>query len=98
MEGRALSGCTDYYGDLTEHQSKIVALAGSIATTVSQRPDVTAEQLIQEKWAPTPRDAKDAGNFGADQLAECLEIVRSHWCDVEAEAALLLQGLLGAHP
>jgi membrane-associated protease RseP (regulator of RpoE activity) len=96
MKGRALSGCTDHYGDFTEHQFRIVALAGSVATTLWQRPDVTAEQLIQENWTPTPLDAKDADNFGADHLAECLQIVRSHWRDVEAEAALLLEDLARA--
>jgi hypothetical protein len=94
MESGALSGYTEYDDGLTDHQFRIVALAGRAATTSWQRPDVTAEQLIEEKWTPTPRDAKDAGDFGAADLAECLQILRSHWGEVEAEARLLLQALL----
>jgi hypothetical protein len=97
MEGAALGGCTDYSPGLTSHQFRIVALAGSIATALWQRPQLTVEQLIEEKWTPTRRDAEDAGDYGADHLTECLQIVRSHWGDIEAEAALLLQGLLGTH-
>lgn len=98
VECGALGGCTEYRGkEFTEHEFRIVALAGSAATALWQRPNITAEQLIEEKWTPTPRDAADAGDFNAADLAECLEIVQSRWGDVEAEAALLLKGLLGAH-
>lgn len=96
MEGLALGGRTDYWDDLTGHQFRIVALAGAAAVACWHRPDVTAEQLIEEGWTPSPRDAKDAGDYGAGDLVECLQIVRSRWGEVEAEAELLLQGLLGA--
>jgi hypothetical protein len=96
MAHGALGGCTEYHGkDFTEHEFKIVALAGSAAAALWQRPNVTAEELIEEKWVPTPRDATDAGNFNTADLAGCLEIIRSHWGEVEAEAALLLQNFLG---
>lgn len=96
MECGALGGCTEYYcKDFTEHEFRIVALAGAAAVALWQRPDVTAEQLMEEKWTPTPRDAEDAGDYGASHLAECLQILRSRWGDVEAEAALLLQDFIG---
>ncbi len=54
MEGLALGGRTDYWDDLTGHQFRIVALAGAAAVACWHRPDVTAEQLIEEGWTPVP--------------------------------------------
>jgi hypothetical protein len=95
MERGALGGYTEYYGDLTDQQFKIVSLAGTASQALWNRPSVTAEQLLDEKWTPSPRDAKDAGDFNTADLAECLDIIRSNWSAVEAEAALLLRGLIG---
>lgn len=98
MDRGALSGCTEYHGRVfSEHEFRIVALAGSAAVACWHRASVTAEQLIDEKWAPTSRDAEDAGDFSAADLAECLEIIRSRWSEVEAAAAVLLQDFLGVH-
>ena len=94
----ALSGCTEYHGRVfSEHEFRIVSLAGSAAVAYWQRPSVTAEQLIEEKWTPTPRDAEDAGDFSVADLAERLEIMHSRWVEVEAAAAVLLQDFLGVH-
>ena len=71
-----------------------MALAGSAAVACWHVRDVTAEQLIEEKWTPTPRDAKDAGDFSVADLAECLKIIQSRWAEVEATAAVLLQDFL----
>jgi hypothetical protein len=98
MDRGALSGCTEYHGRIfSEREFRIVSLAGSAAVSHWQLPSVTAEQLIEEKWTPTPRDAKDAGDFSVADLAECLEIIHSRWVEVEATAAVLLQDFLGAY-
>jgi hypothetical protein len=98
MDRGALSGCTEYHGRIfSEHEFRIVALAGSVAVVHWQRPNVTAEQLFEENWTPTPRDAVDAGDFSLADLAECLEIIYSRWAEVEAAAAVLLQDFLGVH-
>lgn len=94
LEGSYLWGCTTW-DNLPEHETRLVALAGAIATILWAHPDVTAEQTTE--WMPEvlgPRDAKDAGDYSGADVAECLQIVRSHWTEVEAEAATLLQSFI----
>ena len=94
LESGYLYGCTEW-DNLPEHDSRLVALAGAIATILWFHPDATAEQT--KEWMPAvlgPRDAIDAGDYSGADVAECLEILRSRWGDVEAEAAGLLQSFV----
>src|SRR4051812_19261483 len=75
----AYGGRFQMYGELADHEWRIVALAGAVAESVNDDPEVEALSLVTALRAKSGVlsgvDAQLAADFADDDVAQCLFLV-----------------------
>ena len=78
------------YGDLADDDWRIVALAGVVAECIEDNPAIEAAAIVdglkQDPTMLSAIDAQLAADFGDDDVARCLRIVRAVWHELAKEA------------
>jgi hypothetical protein len=93
---RALSGDARYagrfqmFGELSDSEWRIVALAGALAECLDAEPGIDIEGLCARLAADPDLlcgvDAELARGFEVDDVRRCVEILGACWPSIEAEA------------
>jgi hypothetical protein len=84
-------GSFQMYGELADHEWRIVALAGVVAERLDDEPAIHARSLADalrtEPGLLSGVDAQLAADFGDDEVEQCLRLVRKLWHEIASEAA-----------
>jgi len=82
-------GCFQLFGELTDEEWRIVALAGTIAEWIDMRVECDAGSLFESLQRPralSDSDARLARGYDAGDVERCLRLVTMSWREIETQA------------
>jgi hypothetical protein len=88
--GAAWCGRFQLFGELSDDEWRIVALAGAIAERVEARTACDSRSLLESLQRPgalSDSDARLAFGYDASDIERCLRLVTTCWQEIDAQAA-----------
>jgi len=93
------AGAFRLFGDLADHEWRIVALAGAIAECLAEDPLAGVDRIAHRLDAAsrlTGVDRQLAAGYTRDDVTACVAILRAEWSSLCADAAAHARRLAGA--
>jgi hypothetical protein len=89
-QGDRYAGRFQMFGELTDIEWRMVALAGTLAECLDSEPAIDAEavaaRLDDGRLVLSPVDAALARGHGGEELARCLALLKELWPAIDADA------------
>lgn len=88
------------FGELSDEEWRIVALAGAIAERIDARAACDTPSLVeslQRAGTLSCSDARLAHGYGARDVERCLRLVKMGWREIETQAAERAAGVAANH-